>query len=164
MIDTSYLVSNDAAVRKTQNLDAMLDAAFGTEAEIHAQITALTEKPSSTFRKAMEASHEIVYEDDEIVLWGPVSRSDDATWTAPRLQVGESRQFRISGSLAIGTLIQVYRVDSDLYVVTVTVDGKLVPHFTQTWTPERSPDGDARRAAWDYIQTVAADFGGSVKA
>jgi hypothetical protein len=40
MIDTSYLVSNDAAVRKTQNLDAMLDAAFGTEAEIHAQITA----------------------------------------------------------------------------------------------------------------------------
>jgi hypothetical protein len=58
----------------------------------------------------------------------------------------------------------VYRVDSDLYVVTVAVDGKLVPHFTQTWTPERSPDGDARRAAWDYIQSVAADFGGSVKA
>jgi hypothetical protein len=134
MIDTSYLVSNDAAVRKTQNLDAKLDAAFGTEAEIHAQIAALTEEPVR-----------------------------DATWTVIPLQVGRSRQFRITGSLAAGTLIQVYRVESDLYVVTVSVDGKLVPHYTQTWTPERSPDGDARRAAWDYIQSVAADFGGSVK-
>jgi hypothetical protein len=134
MIDTSYLVSNDAAVRRTQNLDAKLDAAFGTEAELRAQITALTDKPA-----------------------------DDATWTAIPLQVGRSRKFQITGSLNVGTLIQVYRVDSDLYVVTVAVDGKLVPHFTQTWTPERSPDGDARRAAWDYIQSVAADFGGSVR-
>jgi hypothetical protein len=135
MIDTSYLVSNDASVRKTQNLDALLDKAFGTEAEIHAQIAALADKPA-----------------------------DDVTWTAIPLQVGRSRQFQITGSLNVGTLIQVYRVESDLYVVTVAVDGKLVPHYTQTWTPERSPDGDARRAAWDYIQSVAADFGGSVKA
>jgi hypothetical protein len=131
MIDTSYLVSNDAAVRKTRDLDAKLDAAFGTEAELRAQITALTDKPT-----------------------------DDATWTAPRLQVGESRRFRVFG---FGAWITVYRVDIDLYVVTVEVDGALVPHFTQTWTPERSPSGDARRAAWDYIQSVAADFGGSVK-
>jgi hypothetical protein len=135
MIDTSYLVSNDAAVRRVRDLDALLDKAFGTESEIRAQITALTEEPAG-----------------------------DATWTAPRLQVGESRKFRITGLFGASILIQVYRVDSDLYVVTVAVDGALVPHFTQTWTPERSPDGDVRRAAWDYIQSVAADFGGSVRA
>jgi hypothetical protein len=134
MIDTSYLVSNDAAVRKVRDLDAMLDAAFGTEAEIRTQIAALTEEPVR-----------------------------DATWTVIPLQVGRSRKFQITGSLNVGTLIQVYRVESDLYVVTVAVDGRLVPHYTQTWTPERSPDGDARRAAWDYIQSVAADFGGSVR-
>jgi hypothetical protein len=135
MIDTSYLVSNDAAVRRVRDLDAKLDAAFGTEPEIYAQIAALTDKPAR-----------------------------DATWTAIPLQVGRSRKFQITGSLNVGTLIQVYRVESDLYVVTVAVDGRLVPHYTQTWTPERSPDGDARRAAWDYIQSVATDFGGSVKA
>src|SRR5690242_12199786 len=94
-------------------------------------------------------------------LVAQIAALGDVTWTAPRLQlqVGERRDYRVTGT---AVTIHVYRLETDLYVVTVTDNGTTVRHYTQTWTPDRVPSGDAWQATWDYVQSIARDFGGSV--
>lgn len=83
------------------------------------------------------------------------------TTTAPQvtrpIAIGDSRDFPVAGT---AYTMAVTRTDDQTYrVVVLDMHGHAIPCWTSTFTADNVPlDMTARRAAWTYMQTVAADL------
>lgn len=82
------------------------------------------------------------------------------TQTTSRLTSGQSRMFRIRDT---SVHISVALFANGLYTVRAASRNNLgglteIQHYYSVFTPENSPAGDARGAAWTYVQCIARDY------